>query len=269
MLGMSNYKYFSKETKDRGLLYYLDIGIVSDEEYDVLKPIIESLGGHWREREKCFIFGIDVKDEVANVFSNNFKVSQEWLDEWKEQHRSQFFPTPHHIAERVVELAEIKDGQNILEPSAGQGALLDCIHAKDCHIIAIEPEANNVKYLADKGYNYVKTTFEDIYSELMSNEGRAHLPTEPLFDRVIMNPPFSSQNDIKHYLMAYELLRKNGIIVGILSENALYYDTVVTKDFNVFLKEHNAYIEVVPFHSFKESGTTIDTVIIKIYKKEV
>lgn len=248
-----NYRYFSKESTDRGLLYYLDIGTVSNQEYDILKPTIEALGGHWREREKAFVFGIDVEKEIESVFTNNFNVSKEWLSTWVEQHKTQFFPTPKPVAERVVELAEISEGQSLLEPSAGQGALLDCIPVK-CHILAIEPLAENAMYLERKGYNYCYSTFEDTYNAL------------PKFDRVIMNPPFSGQRDIKHFLMAYDLLKEGGVIVGILSENALYYDTDTTKNFNVFLKEHNAYVEEVPFQSFQESGTTIDTVIIKIKK---
>lgn len=246
-----NYSYFSKDLNELGLFYYLDIGIVSDEEYDILKPIIESLGGHWREREKAFVFGIDVENEIQAVFKNNFDVSQEWLNNWMEQHKTQFFPTPKSVANRVVELAEISDGLSILEPSAGRGNLLDCLSSK-CQILAIEPIVENTLYLEEKGYNFVVSTFEDAYNNL------------PKFDRIIMNPPFSGQRDVKHFLMAYSLLKDNGILVGILSENALYYNTAVTKDFNVFLKEHNAYVEVVPFHSFKESGTTIDTVIIKV-----
>lgn len=247
------YRYFSKETDDRGLLYYLDVGRVSDAEYDVLKPIIESLGGHWREREKAFVFGIDVEKEIKAVFENNLNVSQEWLNNWIEQHKTQFFPTPKPIAERVVELAGIRENQSVLEPSAGRGNLLDCLSVR-CQIVAVEPLIENTEYLEKKGYNYCVSTFEDIYDAL------------PCFDRVIMNPPFYGQRDIKHFLMAYNLLKDGGVIVGILSENALYYNTELTKNFNSFLKEHNAYIEPVPFHSFEESGTTIDTVIIKIMK---
>ena len=39
----------------------------------------------------------------------------------------QFFATPKHLAERMVQLADLKETDSILEPSAGQGAILDCI----------------------------------------------------------------------------------------------------------------------------------------------
>ena len=248
-----SYRYFTGKLPSGEPLYYLDIGRVSDKEYDILKPTIEALGGHWREREKAFVFGIDVRNEIKAIFANNFKVSQEWLNNWMEQHKTQFFPTPTAVAERVVELAEISEGQRVLEPSAGRGNLLDCIPVK-CQVLAIEPLKENAIYLEKKGYNYCLSTFEEAY------------PSLPKFDRIIMNPPFSGQKDIKHFMMAYDLLAEGGILVGILSENALYYDTDVTHNFNMFLRNHRTNIENVPFHSFKESGTTIDTIIVTARK---
>jgi hypothetical protein len=41
------------------------------------------------------------------------------------------FPTPPELAARMVELAEIQDGQDVLEPSAGTGRIVDAIRAQD------------------------------------------------------------------------------------------------------------------------------------------
>ena len=227
---------------------------MTDEEYDKLKPTIEHLGGHWREKYKCFVFSSDIRKNLEDCKKNGLKISEEYL--WKE--KTQFFPTPCAVAERVVELAEIEDGQFILEPSAGQGGLVDCVH-KDCSILCIEPLEENIKVLTEKGYVTGTMTFEEYYSACYKNG-------IGLYDRVIMNPPFSGQRDIKHLLMAYELLNQNGILVAIISENALYYQTETSKNFIKFLDEHNAMIEAVPPRAFTESGTTIETVIVKIIK---
>ena len=58
------YDYYEQHYPDGKVFYHLDIGTVSDEEYDKLKPIIEHLGGHWREKFKCFVFGEDVRDKI-------------------------------------------------------------------------------------------------------------------------------------------------------------------------------------------------------------
>lgn len=232
-------------------LYYLDVGTISDNEYDLLKPIVEHLGGHWREKTKCFIFYKNVKDTLDYYVANGVTPTEQYL--WQEE--TQYYPTPVEVANRVVELAEITEGCSVLEPSAGRGNLLDCIGVK-CDILAIEPLSENCKYLESKGYNYGITTFEKAYKTL------------PNFNRVVMNPPFSGQRDIKHVMMAYSLLNPEGVLVSVMSENALYYETEISADFRAFLKKNKAYVEAVPALSFAENGTTIETVIVTIKKNK-
>ena len=97
-----NYKYFKEETKD-GVLYYLDIGTIPNEAYDKLKPIIEHLGGHWREKVKKFVFRNDVGEIIFDCIENGVDVTEKY--KWQEE--TQFYPTPEKVAKRVVELAEI------------------------------------------------------------------------------------------------------------------------------------------------------------------
>jgi predicted RNA methylase len=53
---------------------------------------------------------------------------------------SQLFPTPASLAKRMVELAGIKPGSDILEPSAGMGSILEAITHESglCKITAVE-----------------------------------------------------------------------------------------------------------------------------------
>lgn len=241
-----NYKYYKHNDS-----YYLDVGPMTDEEYFLLKPIVAYLGGHWREKYRSFVFEDDIKEKFEDCLLNGFQIS----DDYKYKEKNQFYPTPKNIAKRVVELAEIKDGNTVLEPSAGRGGLLDQIDVR-CNIIAVEPLDDNVKVLVEKGYECVTTTFEDFYEHNKQKQ----------FERIVMNPPFSEQRDIKHLLMAYELLKEDGILTAIISENALYYRTDWSDKLNEFLKETDAYIEPIPTRSFKESGTAIETIIVKIKK---
>lgn len=233
-------------------LFYLYLEEMTNEVYDEIKPIIEHLNGHWREKYGCFVFGEDVSELLSDALCNGIDISDDYR--WREE--NQFYPTPKDVAQRVVELADVKSGMSILEPSAGQGALLECIPIGEYKIQCVEPMEVNYQILKKKGYFVFKNTFEDVYSNL------------PKFDRVIMNPPFSGQRDIKHVMMAFNLLNKGGVLSAVISENALYYKTEVTKSFLKFLKENNGYIESVPSRSFKESGTTIETVLVKVVKKD-
>lgn len=220
---------------------------LTDSEYDRLKPYIETMGGHWRERVHGFVF---VKKHLRKTNKLN------WQEAW------QYFPTPKSVAERVIQLSEIEEYKGtarVLEPSAGTGNLLDCIpNSVDYTAFVVEPEENNAIILEDKGFNVYKDSFEKFYNEYKDiNTDITH---------VIMNPPFSLGRDISHTRLAYEMLQSGGILVSIISENSLYYNKEETKQFNKWLEEVNAYIEPVSIGAFKDSGTTIDTVIIKIKK---
>lgn len=240
-----------KLVKGENDLYYLSLGNMSDAEYDEVKPIIEHLNGHWREKFGCFVFGEDVSELLQNALCNGVDISDDYR--WREE--NQFYPTPMRVAKRVVELAEVESGMSILEPSAGVGNLLDCLPAGQYSILCVEPMETNCYVLEHKGYKVVHSTFEDTYVDL------------PKFDRIIMNPPFSGQRDIMHVMMAYYLLKPGGVLCSVISENALYYKTETTENFKKFLKDIDGYVEPVPSGSFEESGTTIETVLIKLRKR--
>ena len=225
---------------------------ITDSEYDEIKPYMEKMGGHWRERVKAFVFSLD-------------SLKRNEYSQWKED--TQFFPTPKNIAKRAVKLSGVRDYSYksktcILEPSAGQGGLLDIIHNYvDDNIdeYIVEPIESNADILAHKGYSVERKTFEDFYDE--------HKDDEKHITHVIMNPPFSHSRDIKHTMMAFELLKSGGTLISIISENALYYDNEYSNIFKDWCKKNNAYIESIPYGSFKDSGTTVDTVIIKVVKE--
>ena len=225
---------------------------MTDEEYDALKYRIEKLGGHWRERFGGFIFDEDPMDKLKDESTwGSFEQSD--YTRWKIMR--QFYPTPADVAKRVIELCEIEDNNSVLEPSAGTGALINSLSNKS-RITAIEIDPGMANGLKTAGYHVFNESFEDA---IMC----AHIDK---FDRIVMNPPFSRQRDIKHIMAAYALLDDGGVLVGIMSENDLYYKTPLTERFNEFLKDIDAYIEPVPMRSFAESGTMVDTVIVKIKK---
>lgn len=221
---------------------------LTDEEYNKFKPVIENLGGHWRERVKGFVFPYD-----TTVNS---------------QEDSQYFPTPSIIARDMAQLlveslGDLKDIK-ILEPSAGRGNLAYEFAAlrPESNIVMIEPDDINYSYLeklaeeSDASMDSFHSTFEEYYAD----------NSDTVFDGVIMNPPFSNSRDINHIKMAFSMLKPGGVLVSIISENVLYYDNKENKEFVNWLNELKAEIFNVPYGAFKSSGTMIDTRIIKIIK---
>lgn len=115
------------------------------------------------------------------------------------------YATPADVSRRVVELADIREGMTVLEPSAGTGALIQAVTVP-VYLSAVE--INRV--LADRIQERYPAA--NVYCNDFVLEERATLGT---FDRVIMNPPFDHGLDIRHINHALDLLNYGGRLVAI------------------------------------------------------
>ena len=82
------------------------------------------------------------------------------------------------------------------------------------------------------------------------------------FDKIIMNPPFSKNQDVKHILHAYSLLKKWWRIVSVASSMIQHKTTKLHDQLRALNPE---FIEVEEW-AFKESGTMVNTVVVVINK---
>ena len=119
----------------------------------------------------------------------------------------QFYPTPEWLAQKAVELAEIGEGHECLEPSAGTGGLAD--HMPKAQTLCVEISGLHCKVLEAKG-------FETQQGEFIAWAGA--FPRR--FDRIVMNPPFDQGRWQSHLEHAAGLLRDSGRLVAILPESA-------------------------------------------------
>ncbi|MFL4346476.1 methyltransferase, partial [Escherichia coli] len=108
---------------------------------------------------------------------------------------SQLFVTPAPVCDRLVTLAEISNRDHILEPSAGTGAILRAIRdtAPEAMCDAVEINSGLVRYLREN-FNGVRVQCGDF------------MEWQPVqyYSRIIMNPPFSHGQDIRHTCMTME-----------------------------------------------------------------
>lgn len=168
----------------------------------------------------------------------------------------QYFPTPPEIAKTMVSLLNITDGDlTILEPSAGQGALIKEVQAKyDGLVFYYE--------LMDINKGVLKNIPNAVYmgDDFLCSD------TEIKYDRIIANPPFSKNQDIEHICRMYEHLEKGGRLVTLCSTH--YVQTTGRKEqgFREFLADVEATEQPLAARAFKESGTNIPTMMIIIDK---
>lgn len=155
----------------------------------------------------------------------------------------QLFQTPKHLAEKIVELADIEPGMSILEPSAGLGAIIKEL-PPFVHVTAVEISttlADSVRKLADIVHNFD-------FLEM-------HLVRDSRYDRVLMNPPFSNGSDIKHIKHALRFLKPGGKLIAICANGPRQ-----RRD----LMPISTYWEDLPQGTFKEAGTMVNAALIII-----
>jgi len=207
---------------------------------------LELIGGKWNRKSSGFLFQQDPTDLLAKIAGGE-KVNL--------KKEFQFFATPDALADNLVELAEIKTGHKICEPSAGQGAIIESIIRKhpDADISAIELMDINSAILTQKGFNHELVDFLET-------------PNKPIYDRVVANPPFSKNQDIDHIRHMYDLLKSGGRLVSVASKHWTFSNNKKETKFREWLEEIDAEIQEVESGVFKKSGTNISTCIIIINK---
>lgn len=90
------------------------------------------------------------------------------------------------------------------------------------------------------------------------DNGRTWINRLPLYSRIILNPPFTKNQDIKHVRHALKWLAPGGILVAIMLNNQ------TRKGFMELVAEYDPEIDEVERGVFKESGTDVPTIIVKI-----
>ncbi len=224
--------------------------------YQEVAKSLELIGGKWKGGKVFgFVFNEDPTDllnEIATGEKRNLK---------KE---FQFFATPNGLADYLVELANLGNkwtipSFRILEPSAGQGAIIDALHRVNdrMNIYAIE--------LMELNYNILKKKYSE-NKNVFIKQGD-FLEETGKYNCIIANPPFHKNSDISHIRHMYEVLEEGGRLVSVASKHWQISTNKKETEFRNWLDEVNAEIIEVEKGTFKESGTEISTVIIIIDKK--
>ncbi|WP_036489134.1 methyltransferase [Myxosarcina sp. GI1] len=112
-----------------------------------------------------------------------------------------FYPTPYELIQKMLELANIQPHHRVLEPSAGAGDLCQILRnsgVKQIDCFEVHPLLQ--KALKLQGYN------------LLGDDFLSSTP-QPVYDRIIANPPFSRSDVANHTQHAYQFLKSGGKLV--------------------------------------------------------
>ncbi|EHT8069664.1 methyltransferase [Salmonella enterica] len=217
--------------------------------YTRTNKVLEAAGGKWNRKAKAHIFESDASDRIEQIILTGDVVVP--------KNDFEFFPTPPEIARRVVELAEITNEMQVLEPSAGRGALVLAIkeRAPDSMVSMFELMPDNNNFLRDLKLHACGIGEPTDF---------LHVKPFDVFDRVVMNPPFGRQADIKHVSHALKFLKPGGLLVSVMASSVTFRSNKLTTDFRQLIEDRGGHIEELPEGAFKSSGTMVNTVIVVI-----
>ena len=166
-----------------------------------------------------------------------------------------FFPTPENMASEIASMADIQPGMRVLEPSAGNGLLADAAREQGASVDVVEMGGQLREILQEKGYNLVGSDFLEFTPKAD-------------YDRIVMNPPFSNDQDIAHVEHAYKMLKPGGKLVAITSGMAGDRSNKANKSFKEWVDSLDAEQQALPEGAFKSSlnPTNVNTKAIVIEK---
>lgn len=228
-----------------GLMVYLPDIKLDRKLYQEVAKALELIGGKWKGGKIMgFVFTMDPTDLVESIASG---------EQINLQKKYQFFATPPDIADWLVQLAELESGELVLEPSAGQGAIVEAIqrHNANQPIVCVEIMAQNSLVLTKKQITHF---FQDFLTSECNHP----------FHKIIANPPFSNNQDIDHIYKMVEVCKPGGRIVTVASRHWEESKNKKETEFRDFLEGMKADIRYISPGTFKESGTMVGACIIII-----
>ena len=225
-------------------LYFLPTRQLDRKDYLQVNKVLTCLRGKWNRKLKAHVFEHDISDAIDDVLLSGKVINK--------QQEFQFFETPGTIVKQLIELAEIEPDHKCLEPSAGHGNIVEALRQiVGDNVTCVEILHDNAAVLIDKGFSVHEGDF------LQFDLGIK-------FDRIVMNPPFTRQQDIIHVAKALSCLCNNGILVSVMSAGVMFRQNKRTLDFWKSVEKYKHERIELPAGSFKVAGTGVNTVILKI-----
>jgi hypothetical protein len=214
------------------------------ELYVQTDKIIKLIGGSWNRSSGAHVFEADCADRVDEAV-----IAGEVTD-FKKLY--QFYETPADLASRMVAMADVHEGDTVLEPSAGRGAILKQLPSNvDSTAVELNPALVELRSHASTVH----------FRDFLGCNGE--LGT---FDRVIANPPFRNGQDVDHVRHMHGLVNPGGIIVTVMSPAWQYRTNRKHAEFRAWLDELDHDVEELPEGTFNCSGTNIRSLLVTIRK---
>lgn len=229
-------------------------GQLARKTYDRVNDVLTLMGGKWNRAKRLHVFA-DNHDGIEELLDQVVATGE--ITDTKKQF--QFYETPEVLAQRMVALADMRTAFAVLEPSAGHGAIANAImraSTRPVMMTCIEVDPSKAAVLHAQGLACHIADFMGYKSPDPVAE----------YEAIVMNPPFSNRQDIKHIRWALQMLAPGGRLVAICSagpgrESMLRFgaspiDRIVPYKTDIW--------EELPADTFKASGANVRTILMRI-----
>lgn len=216
----------------------------SSKSYAALKSAVTKAGGSYRNS------GFDFDNEATAQNTLTRLIAGECINIKKSL---QFYPTTEVAGERLLRGVNLT-GKVVFEPSAGDGFLVEQAYlAGAAEVLCAEIYEKFHPAVEQSGGRLIGTDVFQLSSASLSD-----------VDVVLMNPPFSGGQDIKHVRHVLGLIPDQAEVHAIISASVLHNSSKVYDSFRSFLTEKDIELEEMEAGTFKDSGTMTRSCIVRI-----
>ncbi|MEU0181444.1 class I SAM-dependent methyltransferase [Streptomyces sp. NPDC006207] len=217
---------------------------LDDLTYKRLNHILKAFGGKWdgRKKVRAHVFPFPIEDFVRQALM---------IGEFPSRFDQGWYPTPPAVVDQMLEIASIRTGMTVLEPSAGAGAVAGPAAGRGAIVDCVEIDERRAHLLREQG-----AARQVLHRDFLTIDP---LDYETGFRRVLMNPPFGKALD--HLNHAIGFMGPDALLVSVLPEYVTYNSDRPTERFRELVKEADGELIKLPDRAFESSGTHMRTVL--------
>jgi hypothetical protein len=241
-----------KQATLAGNVLTLPPGQLDRKLYEDVAKKLTGIGGKWNKKANGFLFPHHPGELLEALQGGTVR-------NLKKEFQS--FYTPADVGQFMVcELTLMRgNSERILEPSAGDGALIRALRKEgqtnpvDCYELDTRLHAG---LAAMPGVTVVGADFMEARPV-------------PTYDLILANPPFTKGQDIAHIARMYDLLKPGGCMVSCCSTSWKHNSAKKYATFRQWIEDLDAGVFDLDGGRFKESGTNVATCVITIDKSKM
>lgn len=223
-------------------------------------------GGRWNTRERAHLYDRDPRPDLQTltgtaVLPPPCPTRDKELSYWA---------TPPPLAATLIDGLDLQPGARVLEPSAGDGALVRALHEAHphVHITAIEPDQGRRTVLCCTG-----PTGLHVWDGTLEDYAAFAGPAGIRFDAVVMNPPFTLPDRryawAEHLTLAWDRLLPGGRLRAIVPASLEYGRQRPIAAARALLTDAGGTWREAPNGAFQASGTGVHTLIVDATKQAI